>query len=138
MRRLFVDTSAWDALADAGDPHHGAALQFRNEVTGSCRLLVTNYILDELYTLLLMNLGYQQTIHFRRQLDTLIRDRILEIVWVSKEIEAEAWALFEQFNVDKFWSFTDCVSYVVMQRLGVYEAFAFDHHFEQMGFVRLP
>ena len=58
IRRLFVDTSAWDALADAGDPHHGTALLFRDEIAERYHLLVTNYILDELYTLLLMNLGY--------------------------------------------------------------------------------
>jgi len=40
--------------------------------------------------------------------------------------------------VDKQWSFTDCTSYVVMRQLGIEEAFAFDRHFEQMGFVRRP
>jgi len=46
--------------------------------------------------------------------------------------------VFERFNVDKQWSFTDCVSYVVMKQNEIEEAFAFDHHFEQMGFVRRP
>jgi len=32
------------------------ALLFRDEIAGQCRLIVTNYILDELYTLLLMNI----------------------------------------------------------------------------------
>ena len=40
--------------------------------------------------------------------------------------------------MDKLWSFTDCVSYVVMKQRGITEAFAFDHHFEQMGFGRQP
>ena len=138
VRRLFVDTSAWDALADSGDPHHETALLFRNDIAGNCKLLVTNYIFDELYTLLLMNLGYQQTIHFKRQLEMLIENNLLQVVWVSKELETEAWTIFEQFNADKCWSFTDCVSYAVMRQLGIYEVFAFDRHFEQMGFVRLP
>ena len=50
MRRIFVDTSAWDAIADAGDPNHELALAFSDEIVGQCRLVVTNYILDELYT----------------------------------------------------------------------------------------
>jgi predicted nucleic acid-binding protein len=41
-------------------------------------------------------------------------------------------------NVDKEWSFTDCVSHVVMRQREIREVFAFDHHFEQVGFVRLP
>jgi len=33
-------------------------LLFRDEIAEQCRLVVTNYILDELYTLPLMNIGY--------------------------------------------------------------------------------
>lgn len=65
MRQIFVDTSAWDAIADSGDPNHDVALLFRDEIAGQCRLVVTNYILDEVYTLLLMNVGYQRTVDFK-------------------------------------------------------------------------
>lgn len=138
MRQIFVDTSAWDAIADGGDPNHEVALLFRDEIAEQCRLVVTNYILDELYTLLLMNIGYQRAVDFKRNLDVLIQEGILEIVWVSKEIATEAWIVFEQFNVDKQSSFTDCVSYVVMKQRGITEVFAFDDDFAQMGFVRQP
>lgn len=138
MRQLFVDTSAWDALADSGDANHELALLFRNEIAGRCRLVVTNYVLDELYTLLLMNVGYNRAVDFKRKLDALIRERVVQVVWVTEEIATEAWAVFEQFNVDKEWSFTDCVSYVVMTQRAITEVFAFDHHFAQMGFVSHP
>lgn len=138
MRQILVDTSAWDAIADGGDPNHEVALLFRDDIAEQCRLVVTNYILDELYTLLLMNIGYQRAVDFKRNLDVLIEEGILEIVWVSKEIATEAWIVFEQFNVDKQWSFTDCVSYVVMKQRGITEVFAFDDDFAQMGFVRQP
>ena len=39
---------------------------------------------------------------------------------------------------DKDFSFTDCVSFVVMWETGIKEAFAFDEHFNQMGFIRKP
>jgi predicted nucleic acid-binding protein len=57
---------------------------------------------------------------------------------VSNEIEHAAWEVFERFNQDKEWSFTDCTSKVVMENLGIQHVFAFDHHFDQMGFLRLP
>ena len=53
-------------------------------------------------------------------------------------VDTSAWDAFQKYNVDKLWSFTDCTSYAVMKRLNISEVFAFDHHFEQMGFVRLP
>ena len=138
MRRIFVDTSAWDAIADGGDPNHEHALRFKDEIVGQCRLITTNYVLDELYTLLLMNLGYQRAVDFKGKLDILVQGGILEVIWVTEEIATDAWTVFTRFNVDKWWSFTDCVSYAVMKREGIREAFAFDHHFEQMGYVRQP
>jgi predicted nucleic acid-binding protein len=40
-------------------------------------------------------------------------------------------------RADKEWSLTDCISFVVMEQRGIYEAFTGDHHFEQAGFVPL-
>lgn len=138
MKQLFVDTSAWAAIADSNDPNHNAALLFKDQIATRYQLVVTNYIWDELYTLLLMNVGYRYTVTFKRQLDLLIDNGIIETIWVSTDLAARSWAIFERFNVDKRWSFTDCTSYAAMKRLGIQEVFAFDHHFEQMGFIRKP
>lgn len=56
---------------------------------------------------------------------------------VSREIEEKAWDIFERYD-DKDFSFTDCVSFVVMREMGIKETFAFDEHFNQMGFIRRP
>ena len=39
---------------------------------------------------------------------------------------------------EKQFSLADCVSFVVMNRMGIGEALAFDSHFEQAGFTRRP
>jgi predicted nucleic acid-binding protein len=138
MRRIFVDTSAWDAIADGGDPNHELALLFRDEIVGQCSLITSNYVLDELYTLLLLNIGHRRTLEFKEQLDVLLGENVLDVVWVSLDVATAAWDVFEQFNTDKYWSFTDCTSYVVMKQMEITEAFAFDQHFAQMGFIRQP
>ena len=138
MNKIFVDTSAWSAVADAGDPNHEIALIYRDEIAERCQLVVTNYILDELYTLMLVNQGYKDAVDFKYQLDIIKQEGVLEIVWITEEVAMEAWNIFERFNIDKEWSFTDCVSFVVMKQLEIDEVFAFDHHFDQMGFLRKP
>jgi predicted nucleic acid-binding protein len=134
MTPILVDTSAWAAITDSADQYHEVALLVQEEIEGKYQLIVSNYILDETFTLLLMNVGYQRTLEFKQMLDVLIQAGILQVVWVTAEFAEEAWQVFEQFNTDKYWSFTDCVSYVVMKRDGILEAFTFDHHFKQMGF----
>ena len=138
MKELFVDTSAWVAIVDAGDVNHQAAVTFQDRIAGTCRLVVTNYILDELFTLILMDLGYRQAVHIKNKLDQLRAAQILHVVWVDEAGAEEAWTVFERFNRDKEWSFTDCVSYAVMRGRGIDEAFSFDHDFEQMSVIRHP
>jgi len=138
MREILIDTSAWDAIEDALDPNHDIALLFKEEAVENYRLVTTSYILDEAYTLLLLNIGYTRTVEFKRSVDAMLGSGVLVVVHISESIEKAAWGVFEQFNVDKEWSFTECTSKVVMERRNILEAFSFDHHFEQMGFVKKP
>jgi hypothetical protein len=46
------------------------------------------------------------------------------------------WALYAD-RPDKYWSLTDCISFVVMKDHQITEALTGDHHFEQAGFVAL-
>jgi predicted nucleic acid-binding protein len=48
----------------------------------------------------------------------------------------EAWSIFLRYS-DKEWSFTDCTSKVVIEKLQITTAFAFDHHFRRFGTVQV-
>lgn len=137
MQKLFIDTSAFAALADSKDDNHQKASQFNKSIK-RLSLVTSNYILDELYTLLLLNVGYPKTVQFKAKLDLLVKADILTVVWITEELATQTWQVFEQFNTDKQWSFTDCSSYVVMKDQAITNVFTFDHHFSQMGFVQLP
>lgn len=138
MREIFVDTSAWAAITDSTDANHHDAAAFMQQIARKSHLVITDYILDEAYTLLLRNVGYTATVNFKKKLDTLRRQNIVTVHWVTESMVDQAWSIFVRFNVDKQWSFTDCMSYAVMKELQITEVFTFDHHFSQMGLRRLP
>lgn len=58
-----------------------------------------------------------EDVNDKNRIQRMRQGGILEIIHVSKEIEEESWQVFEEFNKDKMWSFTDCTSKVVMDSL---------------------
>jgi predicted nucleic acid-binding protein len=138
MKKIFIDTSAWDAIEDSGDVNHEAAMIFKDEMANRYELITSNYILDETYTLLLRNIGYARTVAFHRQLEMLKKAGVLQVIQLSENIIENAWSIFAKYNQDKCWSFTDCTSYAAMKELDIDEVFSFDRHFEQMGLIRKP
>jgi len=138
MKKIFIDTSAWDAIEDSGDVNHEAAMIFKDEIANRYELIASNYILDETYTLLLRNIGYARTVAFHRQLEMLKKAGVLQVIQLSENIIENAWIIFEKYNQDKCWSFTDCASYAAMKDQDIDEVFSFDRHFEQMGLIRKP
>jgi len=59
------------------------------------------------------------------------------MIYVDEEIQSKAWEIAIKYR-DKDFSFTDCASFAVMEMLDIREAFAFDKHFEQYGFIFSP
>jgi predicted nucleic acid-binding protein len=130
---IFVDTSAWAALFVLDDPLNTTARDFceQNQDT----LLTSDYVLDELLTLLQTRFTLQAAI---RAGQSLWSGRPCALVYLTPKDIEQAWEIFRSHR-DKGWSFTDCTSLAVMQRLHVSSAFAFDRHFSQMrGIRRIP
>lgn len=126
---IFVDTGAWFALFVDTDPNSGAARGWIDE--SSEPLVTSDYVVDELVTLLRVRGKRARAIDAGKQ---LFSETVAEIEFVTDEDVRYAWQLFQAFD-DKDWSFTDCISRVVMERLNITSAFAFDDHFRQFGTV---
>jgi predicted nucleic acid-binding protein len=129
MSPVFVDTGAWFALFVPTDPDHPAARDWfaRN----SLPLITTDYVLDELLTLLKVRGEYERALHAG---PLLLEGGVCTVEWVTPADVNAAWTVFSTHR-DKGWSFTDCVSRVVMERLSLSTAASFDVHFRQFGTV---
>ena len=58
--------------------------------------------------------------------------QLASVHFLTEQELREAWQVFRQCG-DKEWSFADCTSKVIVEKLGLATAFAFDRHFRQFG-----
>ena len=128
---IFVDTGAWFAAAVPSDPDHSAASRWLADDTEP--LLTTDYVIDETLTLLRARGERTRALLLG---EGFFNARLAEIYTLDETDIALAWEVFKRFD-DKDWSFTDCASKAIIERLGIRQAFAFDQHFRQFGNVQI-
>jgi predicted nucleic acid-binding protein len=131
MTAIFVDTGAWFARLVPTDRDYHSACEWFAQNTHP--LITTDYIIDELLTLLKVRGEFQRALEVG---PSFFNGEVCYLEWVTQADVADAWQVFATYR-DKAWSFTDCVSRVVMQRLGIMTAVAFDEHFRQFGTVNV-
>lgn len=126
---IFVDTGAWFASVVPTDSDHAAASSWLSQNREP--LLTTDYVIDETLTLL----KARGEISRARMLGEQLFGGNLATVYYLSEVDIVlTWEIFQRFS-DKEWSFTDCASRVVMEKLQIKSAFAFDRHFRQFGTI---
>lgn len=126
---IFADTGALFAYAIPDDEHHEPARTWvrQNRVP----LVTTDYVIDETLTLMRMRTQSTRATQFG---ELVFGGQVARIYYLTEDDVLAAWQVFHIYN-DKEWSFTDCTSKVVIEKLGLTYAFAFDQHFRQFGTV---
>lgn len=138
MKKIFVDTSAWIALADRDDRNHLKAVNshIRN-LEYKVKYVISNLVLFETITRLRYNLSHSAALKFKKEIDAAIHCGDLQIIWVNSELADEAWNIFSKFKDQKF-SFVDCTSFVIARKEKLDGVFAFDDDFRVMRFNLFP
>ena len=133
-REIFVDTSGFYALLVGRDDQHAAAKKILAEARRRRQAFVTtDYVLDETVTLLAArDLGHLVEPFLQSTLDS----RACRVEWMQPERFTEARRLLAK-HLDQGWSFTDCVSFVVMKQRGLRDSLTKDAHFAAAGFLAL-
>ena len=126
---VFVDTSYFLALVNRRDKYHEAAKTAA--VVVAPPYVTSEAVLFELGNALARPPHRQLGIQSLRQIRS---DNKIEIVHIDPDLLAET-ITFYRARPDKGWGLTDCSSFVIMRRRGIFEALTTDKHFEQAGFV---
>ena len=130
LEPLFIDTAGFYALMSARSAAHADAVAIMEESRrGRRRAVTTDHVLDETATLLPARGLRKQLIEFLRLTEA---SRALSVEWMTPGRFALARG-FMLKHFDQEFSFTDCVSFVVMKELRLRDALATDHHFRIAG-----
>ncbi len=131
MKLVFVDSGGFFAHLVSEDAFHSHAKKlFAQAEREGWHLVTTNAVVYETHALLTNRAreGREAGFRFLEHLDC----GLCEIVHVTPDDEARAISVLRDHQ-DKTYSFCDALSFVVMERLGVTEAMAFDRHFREYG-----
>ncbi len=120
---IFVDSSAIIALVDRDDNTHAAAVAaYGNLLAEGYKLFTTNYVISETFDLLSTGVGPDVARRF-------LRDCKLAIYHADEQDERRAKRVVLRQTGPNGLTLTDAVSFVVMERLNVADAFAVDPGF---------
>jgi uncharacterized protein len=125
---IFVDTGAFVALYLKGDQYHRQASEIFPSLPRP--FSTSNHVADEMATMLGRIAGYR---YAADRMGDLYASDSIDVLRSTREDEMEAIGWMRKYADHKI-SFTDCVSFAMMRRLGIRTAFSFDRHFREAGF----
>nr|VFJ72942.1 MAG: Predicted nucleic acid-binding protein, contains PIN domain [Candidatus Kentron sp. FW] len=127
MSANFLDTGYLLALELSNDRNHEKAMWHWKAVLDSLPPLVTtSYVFDEVITF------FNSRGHHKKAVQVggnLLRSPSIQFIHVDEKLFFEGWRYFQRHQ-DKTYSLTDCISFVVMEKLDIETAYTFDKHFE--------
>jgi uncharacterized protein len=128
---IFIDSGAFLARYIERDQYHDRTTDhWQTLQTDRRRCFTSSFVLDETITLLARRTTYEFAAERARN---LYGSQELSILRPDADDEEAALDLFEKY-ADQSVSFTDCVSFALMDRHNIRAAFSFDHHFRIAGF----
>ena len=133
-RNVFVDTSGFYSLLVRRDDRHQQASRLLCEARRQKdRFVTTDYVLNETATLLKVR-GHGHLVPVL--LETVFSSAACTVRWTDAE-QFRTTCDFFMKHEDQAWSFTDCLSFVVMKAQRLRDALTKDAHFREAGFQPL-
>ncbi|CAB50077.1 type II toxin-antitoxin system VapC family toxin [Pyrococcus abyssi] len=133
---VYIDTGALIAFFDKRDKNHKIAVSyFESAILNGVRFVVGRPVLMEFINGASKVNGKRVAI----QLKNLIYSS--RYILIENETERDwekAWEIFEKFDDQDGMDLVDCLSFAIMERLGIKKAFTFDSDFETYGFIVVP
>jgi predicted nucleic acid-binding protein len=129
--RLFVDSGAWIALRSQRDQYHAAADRaFRAAIERRLPLVTTNLVLAEIHRLTLFRAGREPAL---RALERIDASSTVTVHFATAD-DHEAGREWLERLAPRLVTYTDAVSFAVMEATKCTHLLGFDEDFTAAGF----
>ena len=138
---LFIDTWGWINLFNRRERRHEeVARYYQNARDSRTTILTTDYVLDEVYTLLFKRIPVNSAFSAIEIISDAVDMGYIRLIWITPERFKDAQNLRLKFRDKPDISFTGLTSMVVMQEFGISDILTGDIHFTYvgMGFILKP
>ncbi len=133
---IYMDTTALIALANKKDKNHEKAVKFlKSKLKEGAIFVIGRPVFAEFLS------GASKIIGKKKAIELYEAYTKSEFVRIEKENEEDwkkAWKIFLKYDDQDGMDVIDCLSFAIMERLGLKKAFTFDKDFEIYGFSKLP
>jgi len=131
---VLIDTWGWLALGYRRESRHEEIKAFYQHLREEgARLYTTDYVLDEVMTLLFRRESFAEAVDFMEGIFQASQEGRLLIERVTSERFIAAWELRKRFQDKPKISFTDLTSMVVMRDRNIKKVLTDDDHFTHVG-----
>lgn len=128
FNRLFVDTGGFIALVDERDFYHQDARSFYISLEKGINLITSLLVISETYTWLRYHASHGLATRFLTIIDRAEKAGVLKIILTNPDIKNKTHAVLQNYH-DQDLSYTDAVSFVILEAMGIQDVFGFDSHF---------
>ena len=127
--QVFVDASVYVAIRNKNDSNHKKALILSQELfQKKAEFITSNIVIYEVYTVLSMKIDKATALGFH---DRILKEN-LPIIYMTEELEEEAWRMFEK-EKSKNVSYFDFTSFAIIKNLKIKSMFSFDKDFKRFA-----
>lgn len=133
---IYMDTGALIAFFNPRDKNHEKAVKFFELMASEgAKFLIGRPVLMEFLNGTSKRASKKVAIELKKRITS---SRFVVVENETEEDWENAWETFERFGDINGMDLVDCLSFSIMERLGIKRAFTFDNDFEAYGFEKIP
>ena len=128
LYKIFIDTGGLVALLDEKDPYHKESSEFYRSLKKNSLLFTSLLVVSETYTWVRYHSSHSTASGFLKIIEKAMKTGYIKIIFPDNDLISKAHAVLNEYQ-DQVLSYTDALSFVILEMYNIEDVFGFDSHF---------